>query len=458
MLDKFTLKNFRSYKESTLHLAPLTMLIGANASGKSNTIEALRLLSWLAQGNRLHNIQKAIQDGSLLLRGRVRDIVSVTDSDVFFSCHGKTNEKNISLSLSMNIDKDDALHIVNEEMREKLGNGTSYLYKIIGRDEGFGTDVRVEYNNFARGGNKPRITCSDQLTIFFQLDGPAKFQKGHKESQERILGATSFFRSWLSNILFIDPVPSMMRGYSFRNEKMLLGDGRNLSSVLFHLWGGNKTETDLTDQEKENRADILKFIRSLPEQDIETISFIPTPRDEVMIKIRETFGGRVQEFDASMLSDGTLRVLAIAAAMLSIQERGMVVIEEIDNGIHPSRVEGLLKQIAFLSEKRNLRVLLSSHNPAMLDALPMSAIPDVVFCYRDPKDGYSRLIRMQDVPDNPELLCRGSMGYLMTSGIMDKFVKYHPGPEAKKKMALEWLEELNKDLADMHASMGNEMS
>ena len=45
----------------------------------------------------------------------------------------------------------------------------------------------------------------------------------------------------------------------------------------------------------------------------------------------ETFGGKPTAYDASLLSDGTLRVLAIAAAMLSAPEGSLVVIEQIDN-------------------------------------------------------------------------------------------------------------------------------
>ena len=49
MLSSFTIQNFKSYRDATLKLAPLTVLIGANASGKSNAIEGLRLLSWIIE-------------------------------------------------------------------------------------------------------------------------------------------------------------------------------------------------------------------------------------------------------------------------------------------------------------------------------------------------------------------------------------------------------------------------
>ena len=144
------------------------------------------------------------------------------------------------------------------------------------------------------------------------------------------------------------------------------------------------------------------------------------------------------------LSDGTLRVLAVAAAVLSAPEGSVVVIEEIDNGVHPSRAEQLLEQLSQVAARRRLRVVLSSHNPALLDALPEEAVPDVVFCYRDPETGASDLRRLQDIPDYPELISQGAVGHLMTHGIIDRFVKMHPGPEEKKQQALSWLRELRE--------------
>ena len=83
--------------------------------------------------------------------------------------------------------------------------------------------------------------------------------------------------------------------------------------------------------------------------------------------------------------------------------------------------------------------LLSTHNPAMLDALPDKAVPDVVFCYRDTRSGDSRLVRLGSLPDAPELFIQDSLGHLMTSGALDRFVKTHPGPEARKQQARAWL-------------------
>ncbi|MEO5333598.1 MAG: ATP-binding protein [Magnetococcus sp. YQC-5] len=448
MLHDITFKNFKSYQEASLPLASLTMLIGANASGKSNAIEGLRLLSWLAQGNRLSSIQSAVQESNRLMRGRIQDLGYHSSPRFSFSCSGMSQTTQQRINIDLEIKKEGSLRIVGEVLDCFMSESFLSLYQVTQSAAGMGTDLLVEYNNFILDETLPTIICCDQYAIFTQLDSPAKFASYHKTSQEVILSATAHFRTWLSNILFLDLVPAKMRDYSFKNEKQLQGDGKNLSSVLFDLWGGNK-KVKLTLDEKNNRKSILNFIGSLPEQDIDTIDFLSGPRGEVMVQIQETFGREMRKYDASLLSDGTLRVMAIAAAMLSCPEGGMVVIEEIDNGVHPSRAALLMEQIALLAARRSLRVLLSSHNPALLDALPDSAIPHVVFCYRDPENGSSRLIQLQNIPDYPELIAQGSVGRLMTSGILERFVKHYSGTEDKKQKALDWLARLQKETTNL---------
>ncbi|MEO5367748.1 MAG: ATP-binding protein [Magnetococcus sp. WYHC-3] len=447
MIRSYSLENFKSYRHAKLILGPLTMLIGANASGKSNAIEGLRLLSWLAQGNKLSAIQYALQDSDQFVRGRVGDLGYQSGKNLLLRCEGPHDDWT-PLTISLVIGEDGSLHIQGESIQcsHKGGAANAPLYEVKATADMRGSDIKVAYNNFARGGTKPQVTCSDQAAVFTQLDSPATFPAHHKDTKKTIPEVCQAYQRALGNILFLDPAPSAMRDYSFRNERSLLGSGKNLSSVLYHLWNSNDTA---------NRATILKFISSLPEQDISTIDFLQGPRGEVMVSLVETFGGQNRKTEAALLSDGTLRVLAIAAAMLSAPEGGMVVIEEIDNGVHPSRASQLLEQINAIAEQRNLRILLSSHNPALLDALPVSAVPNVVFCYRDSGNGSSCLVRLQDLPDYPELMAQGRLGHLMTTGILERFVKFHPCSELKKKKAMAWLTELRTMTAGIQEGREN---
>lgn len=437
MLTIFRLENFKSYDRAALPLGPITLLIGANAAGKSNAIEALRLLSWLAQGQRLSTIQYTINAGDRILRGRVSDLCHRPSRQFTLGCQTDAKPWD-TLTLTIE-ERNGDLHIVGESIRDR--DQTLPLYELDQPSEGIGTDAGVAYNNFQRGGNKPHTTVSDQMAVFVQLEGSARFDEKHERSQSEIPSVAKRYQTLLQDILFLDPAPSRMRQYAFQTDTRLKGDGTNLSSVLYKLWGPHDAAT-VTPEQQAHREEIRRFIRSLPEQDILGLTFITTPRNEVLVAAIESFGGQKQEFDASLLSDGTLRVLAIASAMLSAPEGSLVVIEEIDNGVHPSRARELLERIRAVAQSRNLRVLLSTHNPALADALPDEALCDVVFCYRDPKTGASRLQKLGELDDVSDLLVKGPLGHLMTSGAIERFVKQPVDHEAKRRQGLEWIEQV----------------
>ncbi|GEO81685.1 AAA family ATPase [Pararhodospirillum oryzae] len=430
MLTRFALRDFKSYRKATLDFAPLTVLIGANASGKSNALEGVRLLSWIAQGNRLGSIRYAVHEGDQAIRGTVASLGR--DGANIFTLACETEHPDWPcFSISLRIDGESDLHIVDERVTSPTSSVP--LYEVLAPGAAGGNDLSVAYNNFARGGTKPRTTCTDQLAILHQLQGSARFEEGHRKAHLAIPEVCRFYQNTLSDILFLDPQPALMRGYSYKTEQRLKGDGANLSGVLYAL-------------KDEMGDEILGLIRSLPEQDIRAMTFIETPRNEVMVELEETFGGVTRKFDATLLSDGTLRVLAIAAALLSAPPGSLVVIEEIDNGLHPSRVGDILARLLALSRHRGLQILISSHNPALLDALPDETIPSVVFCYRDPDDGSSRLVRLQDLERYPELIAQGTVGHLLTRGILDRLVKNTPSPEVRRQRAKAWLDDLRRSM------------
>jgi len=431
MLTKFTLANFKSYREAALVLSPLTLLIGANASGKSNALEALQMLSWLSRGRRLEEVFQAVQESELLIRGTVADLTYEAANTFRLGCVLKHQSEWDTLEVEISAGAD-GMRIAQERVWSPQQDLP--LYKVEYPTSGFSHDLSVSYNNFARGPNKPQITCTDQQAVFTQLLTPARF--ANERSQTVIPQVAEAFMEALKRILFLDPIPRLMRNYSFIVGKVLKGDGGNISSTLYDLC--------VTQNSKDK---VLEFVRDLPEQDISDIQFLKGPRQEVMVKLEETFGGKKQFREAALLSDGTLRVIAVAAALLSAPVGSTVVVEEIDNGVHPSRAKTLLANIERVAREQKLVVLLTSHNPSLLDALPFTAIPDVVFCYRDPQQGDSRLVRLSELPDYPELVAQGPLGRLVTQGILDRFVKTAKNPEEKVQATLAWIDDLEKKSA-----------
>ncbi|NBB80454.1 MAG: AAA family ATPase [Verrucomicrobia bacterium] len=425
MLEELNIKNFKSYREATLPLGPLTLLIGANASGKSNAIEAIRFLNWLAKGSRLDDIEKDVQKGDSIVRGQSSDLFRSTNESfclgtLLSGAPGKWNDFEVSIGRPF-----ENLVLTGESVskeKEKVP-----LYQIDSQPSEHSDEVSVLYNNFKRGKNKPHIPCSCRQAIFYQLETPGRFGKDHKESQKTIPDVTRFIRETLRGTLFLDPRPAGMRDWAYPEDE-IDESGKNVSGVLHKII-----------KKQGRHEEVLNFIRSLPEQDITNISFLKTERGEVMVQLEETFGKNRRPIDAPLLSDGSLRVLSIAAALLSAKEGTLVIIEEIDNGVHPSRAKTLIEQVEKVAKERNLRVLLSTHNPALLNAVPVSALADVVCCYRDPDMGDSKLVKLGDLDRYPELVAQGPLGDLVTSQILDRFLKDKRSPEEVKQSSLNWL-------------------
>jgi predicted ATPase len=425
VITSISIQNWKSFREARLSVAPLTLMVGANASGKSNAIEAVRCLSWLAEGRRLTEIVSSVQGDDQLVRGTIENLTRYHEPSFTLGCETDDpdwNRYRIVVSVQA-----DGLRVEDEEITGPASGVP--LFNVHERGDVFNHGIEVQYNNFSRGGKKPRIPATDEQSVLSQLTTPARFAAGHNKAQDIIPRVVDRFRTALTSTLFLDPSPRRMRQYSFIVDSALKGDGSNLSSVLYELC-----------ERRGQKADVLNFVRELPEQNFRDISFVRTRRNEVMLRLMESFAGRRHTWDAPVLSDGTLRVLAVAAALLSAAEGSLVVIEEIDNGVHPSRAGMLLENIERVATARGLRVLLTSHNPALVDTLPTEATPDIVYCYRDPDGGDSRLVRLEDLANYPELVARGPLGQLMTRGILERMVKYQPNPAERQEAAEAWLD------------------
>lgn len=435
MLRHFTLSSFKSFAGAQLPLSTLTVLVGANASGKSNAIEAIRLLHWLAQGRRLGEIRGAIDRHELGVRGTAESLSAPERGTISLGCEvdvevpGEVIAHRLRLDLEIRVSAGD-LRLADERLFDEAARGDLPLYRVVSPAAPGGGELIIEYNNFARGNKKPQARCLDQQAVFTQLVSPARFRPNHGRAQRLIPRAAQALQSMLEAVLFLDPVPSTMRGYSFKSDLHLRGDGQNLSATLY----------DLVTQ-KQMGAEVLAFVRALPEQDVTAIEFVETPRSEVMVRLRESFGGQGRSFDASLLSDGTLRVLAVAAAVLSVPEKSLVVIEELDNGVHPSRARSLLKLILEVAERRRLKLLLTTHNPAMLDGLPDTALPDVVACYRDPTTGVSMLRRLGELSEYPTLIARASLGDLVTRRVLERVLHEQRTEAQSIEAALRYFDE-----------------
>ena len=441
MLKSYSIKNFKSYKETTIPLSSVTFLIGANGSGKSNALEALRFIGWLGQGKRLDDIERDFNGPNSSVRGKADNLFSY-GSSTFSMEFSTSEEKNYNLQISIqNFSAQGDLqepHLINRHECLKESSREIALYEIVSDPPIHSDEVTVQYDNFLRGKNKPHIPCSNKQAIFYQLLSPSRF--GSKRSQQEIPKAANALREQFSNIVFLDPEPSQMRGYSHKSSDCRISEnGANVSAVLQNIC-----------RDSGHKDKLLEIIRSLPEQDIKDITFAETPFGDVMLALQETFGTGSM-VPAPLLSDGTLRCLAIAAALLGAERNSLVVIEEIDNGIHPSRAKHLIDQIYEITKERKIQLLVTTHNPALMNAIPEAEIKNVLYCYRDPINGNSKISRLGDLERYAEIVVRDKLGETVTSEFLDRVLKDTNSTQEQKEQQFQWLDRfresvLNRDL------------
>ena len=87
----------------------------------------------------------------------------------------------------------------------------------------------------------------------------------------------------------------------------------------------------------------------------------------------------------------------------------MVVIEELENGLHASQASMLVGLIRDEVKRRRVRALATAHSPALLDALSGEEHRSVVVCQRD-RDGASTLTPLVDLPNYLDVVAGGGLG------------------------------------------------
>jgi len=218
----------------------------------------------------------------------------------------------------------------------------------------------------------------------------------------------------LRDIFILDPISAHMRGYSPLADK-LEPDASNIAGVIAAL---------PLEKQQEIEGVLTKYAGQLYERDIgrvyaETVGKFKT---DAMLYCEEHWreDDSSSTVDARGMSDGTLRFLAIPTALLTRPKGSLLVVEEVDNGLHPSRARLLLEALQGVGGQRGVDVLVTTHNPALLDAMGSRMLPFITVAHRDPVTGASVLTQLEDITQLPKLLAQGPVGRISSEGLIER--------------------------------------
>ena len=426
------LTDFKNFAHAGLDLfQPLTVLLGRNGSGKTNLIEGVELLATLARGVPFNEITDIDRGGSFEVRGGLRSCVRFGTAKLGLRFNGaEVGEQPVDYVIELATRGRNDVRLASEKLR--IGN-----HLLFDAKRSAGDLMRVKYANFSPGPN-PTVTLSASRSVLSRYEEVIRSSRAKAPKFRASLHNVEDVRDYLRSSYIFDPQPKAMREYArIESDPQLLRSGANLSSVLFAL-------SELDDEANGELQRITDIVRQIPEEPFARIGFEETSLGDVMAGFvpdekGQTNGRRL--VDARILSDGTLRMLAIVTALETVPELSRIVIEEFDNGLHPSRAKMLVRALSETAGRRNLNVVVTTHNPAFMDALDESQMEGVLICHGDESGGGSRVTRLGDMDIAGTLGLRGGLGDFVTRGALEA----HLAPdfsEKRAKEAREWLASL----------------
>jgi len=412
MLKELRLSHWKSFDSATLYIDPLTILIGTNASGKSNTLDALLVLQRVASGA---GIFQAINGDVSLppIRGGMEWVCRkpAKEFTLVLVLGGDSEDQDYRYELTVQVNGTKA-EVAREELtllkygpRSQSPKETRLFY--TQPQEGNTPGIPAYFSTGTKGPGK-RIDVNRSHIVLVQADA-LNLRKEVQEGVKQVLGQ-------LQQIFVFDPIPSHMRDYTPFSEK-LQSDGSNIAGVLAALDSVRKKEVEFT---------LTEYLKALPERDIQRIWTEPVGKfqTDAMLYCEEGWSGTVSHtVDARGMSDGTLRYLAIVTAMLTRQPGSLLVIEEVDNGLHPSRAHVLVEMLRTLGKERGIDVIVTTHNPALLDAAGSRMVPFITVVHREATTGASLLTQLEDIEQLPKLMASGSLGRLSSEGRIEAALK-----------------------------------
>lgn len=392
MITELKLHNWKSFSDATLYIDPLTFVIGLNASGKSNIFDALGFLRKIAENTPVNDAIALVRGGEewILKKGTRQFSLSVTiEEQEQVLLYSITFEKNVK-----------AFRIAEERLTRKGKDVEKVLFATLPDEKQRAESGTITTNFMASRGEKS-MELSRNVAAIAQVEIISVL----KEIKE----ASACVVKHLKQIFVFNPVPSAMRGYSSVSDE-LHPDAGNVAGVLANLDEKQKGEVEEL---------LTKYIKPLPERDLNRIWAEKVGRfgSDAMLYCEENWTGDPIQLDAKGMSDGTLRFTAIVMALLTVAPHSLLVIEEIDNGLHPSRAQELVKVLRELGNKRSIDVLCSTHNPELVDSLGNSMLPFISYVKRDSL-GASNIFLLEDKDNLPKLLAGNSLGDMMKNDLL----------------------------------------
>lgn len=422
MLKSLGLHGILSFKDTSLELKPLNILIGANGSGKSNLIEAISILQaaprglpavfhkggwigdWFWQGEEPSEIHP--QTERVSENRPTYDAVSSLSSgegeiSAIIAPAGKKTPVPLRYTLRLRLTEQGELDIAKERLETEVpypGHKNTYVCFSLQNGHGIinepsedtdpNTGMQIRAQRVRQRKLKPETLTPGQ-SVFHERRDPDLYPEIDFVSKQ--FDSIRLYREWTFGRRSAPRLPQP----SDQPNAFVDEDASNLALVL------NRMERDGSIKKVE------EYLRDFMDS-FERIS-VQIEAGTAQLFIRER--GMQRVIPATRLSDGTLRILQLLAILCHPAPPPLVCMEEPELGLHPDAISMLAKLLKDASERTQL--VITTHSDTLVDEFTEDP-ESVVVCEKgfDGETNFSRL----DAVDLREWLERYSLGELWRKG------------------------------------------
>jgi predicted ATPase len=410
MLTRLRVSGFKNLVDVDISFGPFTCIAGANGVGKSNLLDAIVFLSALADRPLLDAALSVRDQGTKSgdIRGLFHHAGDHFDEEMSFEAdmiipeHGtddlgqpaEATATFVHYALSLRYKSDEgarglgSLELLKEELSHiTLGDASSHLpfepsrawrRRFIKNErrtpkyistEGTGPDRFINVHQDGGSSGKPqKLRAANLPRTVVSAANSAESPTATLVKRE--------MQSW--RLLQLEP-SSLREPDNFTSPVALASDGAHLPATLFHLASApNDAGAD--------SAAVYSEVANRLSQLIDDVRSVYVDRDERRQLLTIYAKGRDgTSYPARALSDGTLRFLALSVLSIEPDPRGVICMEEPENGIHPERIPAMIQLLQDLtgdaqeqqpsSAGEHLRqVIINTHSPAVVMQVPEDSL------------------------------------------------------------------------------------
>jgi hypothetical protein len=380
VIKTIEIEGFKSLEKVRLELGGLNLFIGANASGKSNFFDALRVLQGIGYGFTVDEIFNGKPQGAgrVVWQGIRGGIARVA-----FLRRGASS-----------------VAVMKFKVQIDSPNRPNLLYDAeIAPREG------IFHSETVQSGADRILNRSLYDVNKYDPDRSAFSVFQWADSKTRGLSETGRLANALVDAQWLDPNPLTLRQYAQAQSAKRLGEsGEDFAAIVAGL-----LEND------DRRSSYLSWLRQLTPLEFDEALVLKGALGEPLFALRE--GEEI--LPAPILSDGTLRFAAITAAFFQPDMPAIITLEEIENGIHPSRLRLLIELLKSQTRGTDLQVFATTHSPVVLAWLDEEDYKTTFLCRRDAESGASIITPLSEIPHLIELVRKQPIGELFTEGWLE---------------------------------------